>query len=1059
MTSNQQNLKLKSDRLYLKLASLRDSLIKKYEANGTISYDEAIGLARRDDNGQLVYTAPDDKPTLTEFTEYDEDGYQVGRPVERFNLENTLKNCVIDGEQLSMMEAFAVRARNKVVTVAGKNDIAHKIGTFVIGDVPCLVRLENDLNWWPSKLAPAWDTNAINLTGTGETRVPARRGKSKFVVPYVPRVGHELNDRSIWGLYEGKAAGPFPDKQNKFGYNNMFMFWGNNQVLDLNGHVVHFSEAPSRFAGFQSLVNLGDGSFNHNTKFGATNFSLYCSKGGLGTLGRSNHFSVRAHKSRNILVDNINIGDGKTKRSGPYFGGGIHNESSNIVWKNVRQKNMNNRVTLSATGLLARGEQVLIENLLGLLETPESWNANSHKYPWLQWLDDTDNDSPTYQAFGGKQTLRPVISSAIVSPSHLRTSLEAMQASYNQLVKNYDDVYMQTHHLFSTEKDNDENGMFTPNLVFANPHNGDEGNQYGDSLSYGFRAGGAASSTGNLATEPSTEKTHDIYLIDCSFNDHALTPLETIHMTHIVQGEDGPEYSVMRSATGAAVDMFGPSNSFNPLKGLALSCMHLAGDTTAKVCGYESAAHMLQSTAPYTMPNTVDVNGQQVVLSTAQMAVNNMTDGENNWSLDNSDGLPSPFGLYKGNDLSEAVLAAVDAAKNLMIEYPGAAGTLMGTLGGTKIDAGILAWRKSMMKHAGLLTGCHIGLYGGPDGDIKDSDDMLTAVNTSTAHKRDGQLFPYAVKKDDGSVIDKDRLLIVLPGTDGKAIYSYANLEGQRRYLASQIPSPSSTLYKFKLVVDESIENSGTNRPALALRLVKSDDSGDVSWREAIKTLYGMPEGTDDTTLESFNLTDGHNLSEPVQYSLFTGVDSQNHTAKGMFFTRFDNITNFGVFDCNMSIMESTSLPGEKHVVGDALVERLSQDADPLRPGSHVNDVHAVSINGCQNGAVSGCHIKELHSAGSVYGIEVQGKSDNIEISKNNIENLNANDVETSEYWTGKPSPFQFPIGDYSAYGIRVAENCINCKVNGNHVKNVNNFSGGRKLKLQIESEDCVLSK
>ena len=75
-----------------------------------------------------------------------------------------------------------------------------------------------------------------------------------------------------------------------------------------------------------------------------------------------------------------------------------------------------------------------------------------------------------------------------------------------------------------------------------------------------------------------------------------------------------------------------------------------------------------------------------------------------------------------------------------------------------------------------------------------------------------------------------------------------------------------------------------------------------------------------------------------------------------------------------MSVMESTSLPGEKHLVGDALTARLSEDADPLRPGSHVNDVHAISINGCQHGLVSGCRISEVGTVGTVYGIEVRGK-------------------------------------------------------------------------------------
>ena len=47
-------------------------------------------------------------------------------------------------------------------------------------------------------------------------------------------------------------------------------------------------------------------------------------------------------------------------------------------------------------------------------------------------------------------------------------------------------------------------------------------------------------------------------------------------------------------------------------------------------------------------------------------------------------------------------------------------------------------------------------------------------------------------------------------------------------------------------------------------------------------------------------------------------------------------------------------------------------------------------------------------------------KSDRITIENNDVSDLHANEVETSEYWTGKPSPWQFPTGDYSAYGIRV---------------------------------------
>ena len=78
----------------------------------------------------------------------------------------------------------------------------------------------------------------------------------------------------------------------------------------------------------------------------------------------------------------------------------------------------------------------------------------------------------------------------------------------------------------------------------------------------------------------------------------------------------------------------------------------------------------------------------------------------------------------------------------------------------------------------------------------------------------------------------------------------------------------------------------------MGLMLVHSNDDTPVTWGQAFNTAYALGgEAAGDTAATGVGKVAG----DTVQYSLFSGVEQQNHTAKGMFFTRFDQITNFGL--------------------------------------------------------------------------------------------------------------------------------------------------------------------
>jgi len=1113
--------KVNAQRLLDKLRNQRDRLVKKYEAGGEIQYAVAIGLDRIDENGDQKQDAIMSQEALTALgvtaaelfppdttaggtpaigatvdttpgsgsnsTEYNENGSKVrdsGGDQTSTDMRAVALNNVVNGKALTMLEALRLRGTGKTVLIGG----SASSGSFPFDDVECLIRLERDIEWWPRRLKPFFSDDAqdANVAGAGETTAVNRRGLSRKFTGYTGRQENELNDQfgSIWALKEGNGG-----LQNGMGFANLIQIYGNNQVIDLNGKNIEFTEAPSRFQGFQALVNMGNGSFNHNTTIGATNATIYCSKGGTGKLGRNNHFSIRCHKSSDLLVENINIG-GPSRRDGAYFGSGLYNECSNVVWKNVTQHGTNKRISLSAMGLSHQAEMTLVEKLLGLQTTPGNQLGGSgdsrafadSSYPWLEWpaAADVNADVGTTQggdasgttfnqAFGGKATLRPTIKTGSVSANE-KALLLAAQSAYQGSKKNFDDVYIETHHTEGATRGDANNR--TRNLNFSSSFNAAEENHYADSATFGFRAGSDVIGVHNLPSSPGGDRQSGIYIIDCTFDEQ---PPELIEVLSIgkpndEEGEGGAQF---KTGTESSLRMFGASNSFNPNRGLTHAMMLLNGEVVADKLGYKDAKSMRQLSTPSTMP-AVDA-GTGVVLSGAAQAVANSEAAEaanagsgstpGQWTAGPSlvpvGGAPTAFGLYKGNDLLEASLAYQTAAR--VLAAPGGAGTttdggntIAASLGAANIDAGVLAWRKSCLDNykdaagnTGVLSAFHCGLSGGPTGDIIDSVANMTATRADVIVANDGVIFPYAQSKTGADQNADGTLAGAVTDKDGILAGDAANpLPRAGKYVACNLGAPSDATFKMEVFVPTESE---TNRPALALRLVKALTEVPVLAWEAWATLLGLDPsvGADETTARAAAVAaaglpvgdPGSTAAENATqvYTIMGNFDGQAHTGKGNFGIRLDQISQFAIIRCNMSGHEITSLPTEKHILGDASVENLSLTASTDRPGSHMTDHNGIALTACTDGVVDGCRLENMEGIGAVTGINIQGKSDNIVVENNTLDHLEAAEVETNAHVSGTVSSYSYPVGLAVATGIRVSPGSSRITLRGNKIGEVEN--------------------
>jgi hypothetical protein len=1012
------NLKAKGEALYQKMKRSRDQLVSKYKAGGTIRYDVAIGLRAPSTflNGVETLGAQRTK-TVPHFKE---DGTILAgtRTVIDFDAVKTANQAdgVASG---TMIDALKKRAEGKTV-ILNANDSALAWGQIVLGEVECMLQLGGNIKNANLSTAPAFiadTTDSVGMvhalqvgggkytpTGAALTANPALAALANMKIEsemlthrglFVPQnyrgdADWMKNPVSIWAITDKSRQ-----SQNLFGHNSVIRMWGENQVIDLNGFSLAQHERPARVAAFNALIDLSDGHFAGLSQKGARNAFIYSSNG-VGMLLRNNHFSIRGHYVKGCLIEGIQVGAPETLSEGSYFGTAIFNDSSEIVMKDVHQKFINKAVPNSSAGLSWFAQMTNIEALDAKFETTTTFSAAN--YPWLKWDNRTDGLTP----FGhNKQTPYPVlktsaeITSAITGvPSADRAALadkivsayDSMKQAYYKSQKNFHDAYIQGN---TTHGDNFRplgtfNGVQASlsadqiprvtNLVASNPKN-EEGVRYPDSVAYGFRAGSASEGVGKLAGERGGT-IQDIYVMDCSFSTMHLSPMEAISL-------GVPDKGLTKTFNGMALRPLGYSNSLSDAASMASSTMLIS-------------KQVVESVAPGSVLETEKPLNS---FSTADLAVAN--------SFGSGFTAAQASGLYKGNDISEASLAAIEFVGLLRKAFTAAGpSAVISGSDNSSVDLGILAWRKSMLSALSAKTACHIGLKGGYNGDIFDAE-------------QEGEIYPFFVSTDGSVSIDKDTELLQAGVKLNRALSA--------GYLGCALPSKSDSIFKLKLVSSDT------------LALVTADSETPVTYQMCADILgfsvtsQGTPES----------------MSAPVIYKLIRNLDGQNHVHKGAIGVRVDEASR--VLVSNVKVSDIETADAKKPVQG---LGSIQSQVDfgvnySFRPESTALEIQGVSLNGVTEGRIENFVLSGSHSGGSAYGVRIAGKSSDI-----SIENVECSDVQAGESGT-----LAQPFGEQKVVAVKIAEGTTKISVSKVKSEGLIADHEGLTKTLEIESDDCQVAK
>ena len=1003
--------KLKAEALYTKMRRDRERLVKKYNAGGTIRYDEAVGLIPVGGNpaistaattlggSQVVNTGRREK-RVVDVREDNVIAAANGRVVLDFDAIKAAN--IADGiPSGSMMDALKKRAAGKTVILLA-NDVSTRYGTVILGEVECQLQLQGDMvnairnGIFPSFQAANTTLNGVNntglahaLPGTVEQESLSHRGLAK-PTNYRGDVEYLKDPTSIWSTTDASRQ-----SMMLLGVNSEIRMWGANQVIDLNGFRIGAHERPNRVAAFSSIIDLSDGHFLGISSKGARNAHVYSSTG-KGKLLRNNHFAIRGHMVKGVLIEGIESGEAGALNQGSYFGTAIFNDPSEVILKDVHQVQLNKAVANSSMALSHYAQLTNIEIALGYFERPSTWNASGAlACPWMKW---TDKSSEAPDAYGnGKTTRYPVVktegelqSAGVPSDktARVKTALKAMMAAHRMSMKSADDTYIQVntgHNALNVVGANraglpmDSLQRMTStsqiprstNLIAQNPL-APNGNRYPDSVSYGVRFGSSEVGVGALSTTRAGTA-EDCYVIDCSFDGMVTSPMEHVS----IAASNGQ----MNTFNGNGLRTFGYTNSFSDAASIAPSIVLMSKEAIEEA----SPASLLQD-------KTVDS------FDTAESAFNNFVEGYGSaggWTAKKA------HGLYKGNDVVEAGLAAVEAIALLKKYFTGAIPQAqLGGLDNSNVDIGVLALRKSMMDNIGALTANHVGLKGGFEGDIfQDIGDYHSY----------GEIYPWFVSSDESVSTDKDSVL------------SQANARVNRRlttaYLAKALPVCSDSVLKLKLV-------SPTQ-----MALVTADTETPVTYEQCI-ALLGFGSG-----------------SGPVTYSIHRNLDGQNHTMKGVFGVRFDQATR---------VMASNVLSRGLKTEGKAPIGWLGSVSSQLsagvntaaRPESGVVEIHGISLNGVSDATIEKCLVADSNSRGSIFAIEVAGGSSSVTIDQCRSESLTA----------GEGGPQAQPFGDQKAVGVRIVKDARNVKITKTTAENLSASRPDLEKEVEIESSDVEIS-
>jgi hypothetical protein len=415
----QQNaLKDKAYLLYNNLKENRDNLVSYYNSNGTIRFDVATGLAYIDSNGNIQERAK----YIKQFDEFgnlivDNNGKILYKKILDFDEIKKINQSdgIISG---TMADALIKRATGKVVELYS-NDQCLRWGMISLGTTECLLKIKEDINLIPYDIMSLY-----NVYGDNIYKIDSENESSYGLVHSLPekieRYSYFLRGQFKAYNYRGDAEilnnpislWSYADKTtlstSLFGLNSLIRMFGNNQIIDLEGHEISISECTNIFSPLASLVNLSDGAFDSLSTRGCTNSYIYSSIN-FGRLGRSNHFGIVGNLCENILIENIHVGDDTTKNIGTYFGSILFNVSSNIVVKDVKQEQLNHNIVRSALGLIWHSDLTMNELVLGKLIRLQDWDIYSNYYKWLKWENISKGEEDKY--LNGKKTVYPIIKS------------------------------------------------------------------------------------------------------------------------------------------------------------------------------------------------------------------------------------------------------------------------------------------------------------------------------------------------------------------------------------------------------------------------------------------------------------------------------------------------------------------------------------------------------------------------------------------------------------------------------------------------------------------------
>jgi len=647
----------------------------------------------------------------------------------------------------------------------------------------------------------------------------------------------------------------------------------------------------------------------------------------------------------------------------------------------------------------------------GYFETSARWDAGfSAAYPWMKWDAYVGTD-----AYGnGKSSPFPVIKSeaelaTALGPNSaaapkLRKALLAMQAAHRKAMKTADDTYIQvnTGHSYIGKKFSMVANKMTSvkqivrssNLIAQNPKNSD-GVRYPDSTIYGFRSGSTDVGVGPLSSDRAGSTSQDIYVLDCSFSCAHSSQMETISLGRLDTG-------LFKTFNGMGIRPYGYQNTLEDAASMAPAAMLIS-----KVA--------LEAGAPKTALEEKPVDS----FDTAQLAADSYS---SEWTG------AQAHGLYKGNDVLEAALAALEAIA-LLKKYFASAGPastspaagLLNGIDNSSLDIGILAWRKSMMSALNALTANHVGLKGGNNGDIK--------VDGSSDTYKLGEIYPWFVAQDgytnqDGYAdIDHDILLsqVAVAASPSK------NRALATPYLAAKLPARTDSVFKLKQTSADTIS------------LVTAASETPVTYQMCADLL-----GFDQASAPSPS-----NLSSPVVYKIATGLDGQNHVHKGVFGVRLDQTCDAVVSKVVVADLTTDDV-GHKPFQGLGSEEtQLAFGVNkPGRPESGVNNIRAVSLNGVTDVVVEDVVLEGSTSASSAFGVDVSGKSTRVEVKNVSVDSVSA----------GESGVFAQPFGEQKVIGVKVRKGSSEVKVSSVKVKDLSADHDGLTKAVELDAEDSKLS-